>query len=214
MCSGCFLVFWQSVCWTPFHTNSLLFSLFVYHTVQAELRDVQTDSEALVSRLCRRSRLQSGVHTQNRQTLCHGLWKSKNPFFLLCWILLQNKTLNAFCLSSQNAVIVALSSKSWDVETATELLLSNWILTPSSSSSWSLSLPPHPYIHTLSPLKASFSPVAPSVSHWTPHLHATLLLQSPLPHLSPLCGISPPFSSPLLYHTPISCSASSCLQFL
>lgn len=26
----------------------------------------------------------------------------------------------------QNAVIVALSSKSWDVETATELLLSNW----------------------------------------------------------------------------------------
>lgn len=35
--------------------------------------------------------------------------------------------------SFQNAVIVALSSKSWDVETATELLLSNWISTSSSS---------------------------------------------------------------------------------
>ncbi|NXS01998.1 UBE2K enzyme, partial [Oxylabes madagascariensis] len=31
----------------------------------------------------------------------------------------------AFVFSLQNAVIVALSSKSWDVETATELLLSN-----------------------------------------------------------------------------------------
>lgn len=42
--------------------------------------------------------------------------------------MLQIKTNLCFCL--QNAVIVALSSKSWDVETATELLLSNWILTP------------------------------------------------------------------------------------
>lgn len=31
-----------------------------------------------------------------------------------------------FSLRTQNAVIAALSSKSWDVETATELLLSNW----------------------------------------------------------------------------------------
>lgn len=39
----------------------------------------------------------------------------------------------------KNAVIVALSSKSWDVETATELLLSNWISRPFSSFPWSLS---------------------------------------------------------------------------
>lgn len=40
----------------------------------------------------------------------------------------ENVTVYLFVFSLQNAVIVALSSKSWDVETATELLLSNWTM--------------------------------------------------------------------------------------
>ncbi|CAG06257.1 unnamed protein product, partial [Tetraodon nigroviridis] len=45
------------------------------------------------------------------------------PFFrVLCHVRFPHGVLSAL---SQNAVIVALSSKSWDVETATELLLSN-----------------------------------------------------------------------------------------
>lgn len=106
--------------------------------------------------------------------------------------LLQNQTkwlLNGlFFLSSQNAVIVALSSKSWDVETATELLLSNWILTPSSS--WSPSLlftHSHPPSSKPSLSPGVFSPVAPSVSQWSSHLRAYLLLH---PTLHPLCGLS------------------------
>lgn len=122
--------------------------------------------------------------------------------------------LNGFCLSSQNAVIVALSSKSWDVETATELLLSNWILTVSSSSSWSLALPlthTHPLSSKFQLSQGVFSPcwtLCFTVDSSPPRLPS-----SPPPlripfvwHLS--------FPAPLLYHTPISRSVSSYLWFL
>ena len=129
---------------------------------------------------------------------------------LLCIVLLQNKTewfLNGFCFPSQNAVIVALSSKSWDVETATELLLSNWILTPSSS--WSLSLL---LTHTrpLSSRCLCLWRLYP-LSH--PVFHSGLLTSTLLPPLPSPCDISPPHPSPLLYHTPISRSLSSHLWF-
>lgn len=77
----------------------------------------------------------SPEYTRKIDKLCAmGFEKVSQLFFSLCLtrmcitLLLQIETWLCSCL--QNAVIVALSSKSWDVETATELLLSNWILTP------------------------------------------------------------------------------------
>lgn len=99
------------------------------------------------------------------------------------------------CSLPQNAVIVALSSKSWDVETATELLLSNWILTSSC-----LFLP-HTYTPSWTPCFEASLPVTSSVSQWTPPLRVSfpsvfLCSVGSLPPLSlltahPLCSTVP-----------------------
>lgn len=119
--------------------------------------------------------------------------------FLTCcalrgWILLQNKT---YLFPLQNAVIVALSSKSWDVETATELLLSNWILTLFIFLLSPIS-PPHTYTPCSRFLLSQgvSPPIAPSVLQWTPHLHTHS--SSTLPRLPSVWHISPP--SPLPTH--------------
>lgn len=97
----------------------------------------------------------------------------------------------------KNAVIVALSSKSWDVETATELLLSNWILTP----------------------VVCLQPYTPSILR-TPAVRRRILLD-PTPCFtsdtllfSLISVVWHVLCHPLLYHTPIICSVSSYLWFL
>lgn len=94
----------------------------------------------------------------------------------------------------QNAVISALSSKSWDVETATELLLSNW----SRDCVWG---PPSPWHQLLrGPHPAAATTTGPSLSprffSWPQSHQRHCCRLSPLPVCPPpTCPLRPVLSA-------------------